>query len=298
MKKILKFIHEIQKMSKFTRVHLSFVIDRWKKIHDRLKNLMTRLNYSHRNRLRAIFESRRKKKKIIQTWKDRYNKQITNIHWATFHFDSVNQHVQAIAIEQKIVLRFFKQHIEDENAYRETRCHFFHFKSQIHEWLISNDIWTERSDFEMFWSMIMIISFADKFATLAKRVFSISVNFVFSKRTFSIMSFIHSKYRNRLIVVRVDMLQFIFMNDIFFFRNKHSISLQSLLFLNSNDEINFENLSMQNETVTLDKRKREANELDNDADENVIVIEMFNDRLVTNFWLTTTVKFTEVLNEI
>ena len=129
----------------------------------------------------------------------------------------------------------------------------------------------------------MIISFADKFATLAKRVFSISVNFVFSKRTFSIMSFIHSKYRNRLIVVRVDMLQFIFMNDIFFFRNKHSISLQSLLFLNSNDEINFENLSMQNETVTLDKRKREANELDNDADENVIVIEMFNDRLVTNF---------------
>ena len=286
-------------MSKFTRAHLNFVIDCWKKIHDHFKDLMTRSNYFHRNRLRTIFESRRnKKEKIIQIWKNRYNKQIANIHWTTFHFDSINQHVQAIAIEQKVVLRFLKQHIENENAYREVRRHFFHFKSQTHEWLINNDIWIEKSDFEMFWSMIMIISIVSKLATLAKRIFNISINFVSSERAFSIMSFIHSKHRNRLIVVRVDMFQFIFMNDIIFFRNKHSISLQSMLFLNSNDEINFENLSMQNETITLDKRKRETNELDDDVDENVIVIEMLNDKSVTDFWLATAIKSTEMLNEI
>ena len=265
-----------------------------KKTHDHFKNLIIRSNYFHRNKLKTIFEFRRnKKEKIIQIWKNRYNKQITNIYWTTFYFDSINQHVQTIAIEQKIVLRFFKQHIENENAYRKVRRHFFHFKSQIH-----NDIWIEKIDFEMFWSMIMIISIVNKLVTLTKRIFSISINFVSSKRAFSIMNFIYIKHRNRLIVVRVDMLQFIFMNDIIFFKNKHSISLQNMLFLNSNDEINFENLNMQNETIIFDKRKRETNEFDDDVDENIIVIEMFNDKFVTNFWLTTTIKFIEMLNEI
>ena len=70
-----------------------------------------------------------------------------------------------------------------------------------------------------------------------------------------------------------------------------------MLFLNSDDEINLENLSMQNETVTLDKRKRETDELDDDVDENVIVIEMLNGRSVTDFWLATTIKSIGVLNE-
>ena len=107
---------------------------------------------------------------------------------------------------------------------------------------------------------------------LIKRIFSIFVNLMFSKRAFSIMNFIHNKHRNRLIVERFNMLQFIFMNDVVLHKNKNQ-SLRNMLSLNSDDEIKLENLNKFHEIVTLSKHSREKNEKNENIEKKMFNIQ-------------------------
>ena len=76
------------------------------------------------------------------------------------------------------------------------------------------------------------------------------------------MNFIHNKNRNRLIVVRFDMFQFIFMNDVILNKIKDE-SMKNMLFLNFDDELRLENLNKFHQIVTLNKHLREKK---NDVD--------------------------------
>ena len=102
----------------------------------------------------------------------------------------------------------------------------------------------------------MTISEITNFCLLIRRVLNTFVNSMFSERAFSIMNFIHNKHRNRLITIRFDMFQFIFMNDDILRKNKFQ-SLKNMLTLNDDDEFKLENFNKSFEIVTLDKHSRE-----------------------------------------
>ena len=79
------------------------------------------------------------------------------------------------------------------------------------------------------------------------------------------MNFIHNKHRNRLIVERFDMFQFIFMNDEILYVNKNKISSKNMLILNNDDELRLENFNKFYEIVTLNKHSREKNDDDDNT---------------------------------
>ena len=145
LSEIMKFIHEIQKMSKSNRTHFDYVIRRWNKIYDHLKNLMIKFDYSHVDKIRTIFEFRlNDKNQKIRIWHDRYIKQIIDFHHATFHLNFVNQHIQMTQSEQIVVLRFMKKYIDEAKVFKQIRKQFFYMKFQQHDWTSSNDIWIEK----------------------------------------------------------------------------------------------------------------------------------------------------------
>ena len=275
-----------------SHTHLDYVTRRWNKIYDHLKDLMIRFDYSHVDKIRTIFESRlNDKNQKIRIWHDRYIKQIIDFHHATFHLNFVNQHIQMTQSEQIVVLRFMKRYIDETKTFKQVRKQFFYMKFQQHDWTNSNDIWIEKKEAKLFWFMIMIISEVTNLSRLTRRVFDIFVNSIFSKRAFSIMNFIHNKHRNRLIVERFDMLQFIFMNDETLYVNKNKISSKNMLTLNDDDELRLENMNRSHEIVTLNKHSREKN----DDDDHTLDIQSTTINFVS--WLDTTMKSYEVLKE-
>jgi hypothetical protein len=255
VKEVLQLIHEQQKMSESNRAHLGYVVTRWKKIADHLRQLIARTNYPHADRIRTIFTPRPNAKgDLIHLWNDRFNKQVTDIHFAAYHLDPANQHIAATIDEEMALLGCLKRYTYTEEAFRATRKQYYQFKSRTGPWLTSNHMWSEMNDPLLFWQMSFAVG--PHLATLAKRLYQTPANSVPSERAFSAMNFIHSKARNRLLVDRADMLQFLFMNDLVLGRRKDR-QWRSWLTMTDDEEMDVEYRLQPTDTVVLGKHDRE-----------------------------------------
>ena len=96
-----------------------------------LQSFLARSNYSYKNGIQAIFESRsvNNRDNTINVWTDRYRKQITNIHFTIYYLDPANQHIAATVDKQAVLLRFLKRYIKrTDNNFRNSRRQYFYLK--------------------------------------------------------------------------------------------------------------------------------------------------------------------------
>ena len=87
---------------------------------------------------------------------------------------------------------------------------FFAFHRRTGRYSRDTQVWRATTNATSFWHFIR--NEGSELAPVALRIFSCMANSVPSKRAFSIMNFIHNRYRNRLTAANVQKLVFYYMN--------------------------------------------------------------------------------------
>jgi hypothetical protein len=147
-------------------------------------------------------------KYMTEGWPQRLEKQVLPLHYLAFYLQP--QYV-GIALGDKatgMVLRAFKTYAG--GSYVELLKEFYCFRNKEFPYGSNGNSWLHAGDSELFWRLYS--GSTGKLAKLALRVLQTPSNSVPSERAFSTEKLIHTKLRNRLTEVRVEMLTFIHVN--------------------------------------------------------------------------------------
>jgi len=232
LEQILRPIHEAQKMSESDSSTLSKVIPRWMKLEAELQQL---------SRLFPLLLGG-----ITQpggVFRERTEKQITNIHYAAWLLDpiSILKPPGQAQIDMGVQFLLARSKEEDRKAIHTS---ILEFRTQADVFGPSHIASMHYDNPILFWKSYLFDQNHSVLAKLAVRIFEAIANSVASERAFSAMNLIHSKLRNRLGSVKAHMLIYIYMNQRVLDRN-NSILLGDPIEKTQEEQVQLEEILLQ-----------------------------------------------------
>ncbi len=154
-------------------------------------------------------------------------KQITILHRVTHYLHSTHYNKSLNVFKQGEILCFLRSHTESQ-YHTQIESKFFEFREREEIFNSRADAWNNDDDSVLFWRKqisknfyLLLQSFYWSNKTLvalfikrlARRLFQTPANSVPSERVFLLMNYIHSKLWNRLTAIKVNRLQYIYINE-------------------------------------------------------------------------------------
>ena len=176
-------------------------------------NSIWRTIRTFRDRAPAVFHDKNGVDVFDTLWKQRTDRQLCDEHYLAWH---LNPLVEDYCVPFKDILdvrkachNVLKRHLGDRAPEGMKEVQEFvsrRGRIQLEEWL-----WDYKHDVVEFWEQAQLAF--PVVGQLALRLMRTMASSVPSERAFSIQNIIHSTVRNRLIAEKVDMLQFIYINE-------------------------------------------------------------------------------------
>ena len=127
----------------------------------------------------------------------RYERQVHDIHIATFYLDPVNHTIELDDYSNQRILQFFKKCARSEEEAAVMHTHFSLWREQLTPFEKSAFCWKfEGKSAREFW--VSTINRTKALGILCNRLFSTPVNSVPSKHSFSTQNYIHTKIQSSL----------------------------------------------------------------------------------------------------
>lgn len=202
----MKPVNEFQHASEADNAGIAHVVNRWLQIKQKWQDLKETEQYPD-----IPWDE------VEDIWKRRLDKQTYDIHFIAdaLRPDTTGKHSKLPPSVFARVKEYLRKQFEDDEEYRRAMKEFTHFRMRSGgpDSLFTEDSAVYDDGFKPVLAWQCLLNQGSLLAGVAVRVLSTLANSVPSERSFSAISFVHTKTRNRLLPVHADMQAFIFMND-------------------------------------------------------------------------------------
>ncbi|OAQ72001.2 transposase [Pochonia chlamydosporia 170] len=203
---VLKPVNDFQHASEADESGIAYVVNRWLQIKSKWAEMREADQFPDVpwDDIDAIFKAR-------------LDKQTYNIHWVAdaLRPDTTGPNSKLPPSVFARVQEYLRKHLKNNDEYHRALSEFTHFRMRTGgpDGLFNKHSAVYDDGFKPAMAWQCLLNQGSILARVAVKVMNTLVNSVPSERSFSAISFIHTKARNRLTPVHADMQAFIFMND-------------------------------------------------------------------------------------
>ena len=203
---VLKPVNEFQHASEADGAGIAYVVNRWLQIKRKWAEMREADQFPDVpwDDIDAIFKAR-------------LDKQTYDIHWIAdaLRPDTTGPNSKLPPSVFARVQEYLQKHLKNDSEYHRALSEFTHFRMRTGgpDGLFNKHSAVYDDGFKPAMAWQCILNQGSILARVAVKVMNTLANSVPSERSFSAISFVHTKARNRLTPVHADMQAFIFMND-------------------------------------------------------------------------------------